>query len=114
LSYNNKITSQLVLDLFRRDGKFRVETNISGHAIREVLAQRQKGKWKPIVFYQGKCVMIYLNFNILFLFLSIFLDFIFLFLLILFYFKNFRGTLLQSHDVTHNNYVIGLEHYKKD
>ena len=36
----DKITSQLVLDLFRREGKFRVETNISGYAIREVLAQR--------------------------------------------------------------------------
>jgi len=33
-----KITSQLVLALPRREGKFRVETDASGHAIREVLS----------------------------------------------------------------------------
>ena len=27
-----------------------METDISGHAIRGVLSQEQKGKWKPIVF----------------------------------------------------------------
>ena len=45
-----KITSQPVLSLPRREGKFRVETDASGHAIGEVLSQEQNGKWKPIAF----------------------------------------------------------------
>ena len=45
-----KITSQLVLALPKREGKFRVEMNASGHAIGEVLSQEQEGKWKPIAF----------------------------------------------------------------
>jgi len=45
-----KITSQLVLSLPRREGKFRVETDASGHAIGGVLSQEQDGKWKPIAF----------------------------------------------------------------
>ena len=45
-----KITSQPVLSLPRREGKFRVETDTSGHAIRRVLSQEQDGKWKPIAF----------------------------------------------------------------
>ena len=45
-----KITSQPVLALPRREGKFRVETDVSGHAIGGVLSQGQDGKWKPIVF----------------------------------------------------------------
>ena len=45
-----KITSQPVLALPKREGKFRVEMNASGHAIRGVLFQEQDGKWKPIVF----------------------------------------------------------------
>jgi len=45
-----KITSQPVLALPRRKGKFRVETDAPGHAIRGVLSQEQEGKWKPIVF----------------------------------------------------------------
>ena len=45
-----KITSQLVLSLPRREGKFRVETDASGHAIGGVLSQEQNGKWKPIAF----------------------------------------------------------------
>jgi len=45
-----KITSQPVLSLPRREGKFRVETDALGHAIRGVLSQEQNGKWKPIVF----------------------------------------------------------------
>jgi len=44
-----KITSQLVLSLPKREGKFRVETDILGHTI-GVLSQEQDGKWKPIVF----------------------------------------------------------------
>jgi len=45
-----KITSQPVLSLPRREGKFRVETDVSGHAIGGVLSQEQEGKWKPIAF----------------------------------------------------------------
>ena len=45
-----KITSQLVLSLPRREGKFRVETDASGYAIRGVLSQEQEGKWKSIAF----------------------------------------------------------------
>jgi len=39
-----KITSQLVLALPRREGKFRVETDASGHTIEGVLFQEQEGK----------------------------------------------------------------------
>ena len=46
----DKITSQLVLALPKKEGKFRVETNASRHAIRGVLSQEQDSKWKPIVF----------------------------------------------------------------
>jgi len=45
-----KITSQPVLALPKREGKFRVETDTSGHAIGGVLSQEQEGKWKPIAF----------------------------------------------------------------
>jgi len=46
----NKITSQLVLSLPKREGKFQVETDALGHAIGEVLSQEQEGKWKLIAF----------------------------------------------------------------
>jgi len=39
-----KITSQPVLALSKREGKFRVETNASGYAIGGVLSQEQEGK----------------------------------------------------------------------
>ena len=39
-----KITSQLVLSLSKREGKFRVKTDVSEHAIGEVLSQEQEGK----------------------------------------------------------------------
>ena len=45
-----KITSQLVLSLLKREGKFRVETYTSRHTIEGVLSQEQEGKWKLIVF----------------------------------------------------------------
>ena len=45
-----KITSQSVLTLPKREGKFKVETDISGHTIKGVLSQKQEGKWKPITF----------------------------------------------------------------
>ena len=34
----------------KREEKFRVETDTSGHVIRGVLSQKQEGKWKLIVF----------------------------------------------------------------
>jgi len=34
----------------KREEKFRVETDISGHAIGGVLSQEQDEKWKPIAF----------------------------------------------------------------
>jgi len=45
-----KITSQPVLSLLKRKGKFRVETDVSEHAIGRVLSQEQEGKWKLIAF----------------------------------------------------------------
>jgi len=45
-----KITSQLVLILLKRKGKFWIETNTSGHAIGGVFLQEQDSKWKPITF----------------------------------------------------------------
>ena len=45
-----KIMSQLVLSLPKREEKFRMEIDASGHAIGEVLSQEQDGKWKPIAF----------------------------------------------------------------
>ena len=45
-----KIMSQPVLSLPKREGKFRVETDASGPAIGGVLSQEQDGKWKPIAF----------------------------------------------------------------
>ena len=46
----DKITSQLVLALSKREGKFWVEIDTSSHAIGGVLSQEQEGKWKPITF----------------------------------------------------------------
>jgi len=39
-----------VLSLLKREEKFRVEMDTSGHVIGEVLSQEQDGKWKPIAF----------------------------------------------------------------
>jgi len=46
----DKITSQPVLALPKREGKFQVETDTSGYAIEGVLLQEQEGKWRPIAF----------------------------------------------------------------
>ena len=46
----DKITSQPVLALPKREGKFRVETDVLGHTIGEVLFWEQKEKQKPIAF----------------------------------------------------------------
>ena len=45
-----KITSQLVLILPKREEKFQIETNTSEHAIEEVLSQEQDRKWRHIIF----------------------------------------------------------------
>ena len=45
-----KITNQPILILLRREEKFRIKTNASRHIIREILSQKQEGKWKPIMF----------------------------------------------------------------
>ena len=45
-----KIISQPVLSLLKKEGKFRVKTDTSEHAIGEVLSQEQERKWKPIAF----------------------------------------------------------------
>jgi len=42
----DKITSQPVLSLPKREGKFQVKTDVLGHAIEKVL----EGKWKLIAF----------------------------------------------------------------
>ena len=49
-----KITSQPALSLPKREGKFRVETDTSEHAIGGVLSQDQDGKWRPIAFLSRK------------------------------------------------------------
>ena len=45
-----KITDQPILALSKREGKFKVKTNTSGHAIERVLSQKHEGKWKLITF----------------------------------------------------------------
>ena len=45
-----KITSQLVHALSKREENFRVETDISEHIIEGVLFQEQEEKCKPIIF----------------------------------------------------------------
>ena len=45
-----KITTQPVLALPRREGKFRVKVDVSGYTIGGVLSQEQEGKWKLVAF----------------------------------------------------------------
>ena len=59
-----KITSQLVYALSRREGKFRVETNISEHTIGRVLPQEQEEKWKPITFLSRTIQVVERNYEI--------------------------------------------------
>jgi len=59
-----KIMSQPILSLPRREGKFRVETDTSGHAIGGVLSQEQDGKWKPIAFLSRTMQAVEQNYKI--------------------------------------------------
>jgi len=59
-----KITSQLVLTLPRREGKFRVETDILEHTIGGVWSQKQEGKWKLIVFLPRTIQIAEINYKI--------------------------------------------------
>ena len=59
-----KITSQLVLSLLKREGKFRVETNTLEHAIGGVLSQEQEGKWKLIAFLSRTMQLVERNYEI--------------------------------------------------
>ena len=59
-----KITSQLVLSLLKRKGKFRVKTNASEHTIGEILSQEQEGKWKPIAFLSRTMQLVERNYKI--------------------------------------------------
>ena len=59
-----KITSQPVLSLLRREGKFRVKMDASGHAIGGVLSQEQDGKWKPIAFLSRTMQAVEQNYKI--------------------------------------------------
>ena len=45
-----KITSQPVLILLKREGKLQIKTDALRHTIRGVLFQEQKEKWRPIMF----------------------------------------------------------------
>jgi len=59
-----KITSQPVLSLLKREGKFRVEMDTSGYAIGGVLSQEQEGKWKPIAFLSRTMQPVEMNYEI--------------------------------------------------
>jgi len=60
----DKITSQPVLSLPKREGKFRVEMDTSGHAIGGVLSQEQERKWKPIAFLSRTMQLVERNYEI--------------------------------------------------
>jgi len=60
----DKITSQPVLFLPKREGKFKVKIDTSGYAIRRVLFQEQEGKWKPIVFLSRTIQSVERNYEI--------------------------------------------------
>ena len=59
-----KITSQPVLFLLERDGKFRIEMNASEHAIEGVLFQEQEGKQRPIAFLSRMIQLVERNYEI--------------------------------------------------
>ena len=59
-----KIISQPVLSLPRRERKLRVETDASEHTIGGVLSQEQDGKWKPIAFLSRTMQAVEQNYEI--------------------------------------------------
>ena len=59
-----KITSQPVLSLLKKEGKFRVETDALEYTIEEVLSQEQEGKWKPIAFLSRTMQLVERNYEI--------------------------------------------------
>ena len=59
-----KIISQLVLSFPKMEGKFRIETDTSEHAIGGVLSQEQEGKWKPIAFLSRIMQLVERNYEI--------------------------------------------------
>ena len=59
-----KITSQPVLSLPKREGKFRVETDTSGYVIGGVLFQEQEGKWKLVSFLSRTMQLVERNYEI--------------------------------------------------
>ena len=59
-----KITSQPVLSLPRREGKFRIEMDASGHTIGGVLSQEQERKWRPIAFLSRTMQTVERNYEI--------------------------------------------------
>ena len=60
----DKITSQPVLTLSKREEKFRVKTDALGHMIRKVLFQEQEGKWKHITFLSRTMQLVEKNYKI--------------------------------------------------
>ena len=59
-----KITSQPVFALLKREGKFQVENDASGHTIGGILSQEQDGKWRPIVFLSRSIQLAEWNYEI--------------------------------------------------
>jgi len=60
----DKITSQLVLALPKREGNFQVETDASGHAIGGVLSQEQDRKWRSIAFLSRIMQLVEWNYEV--------------------------------------------------
>jgi len=60
----DKITSQPVLALPKREGNFQVETDASGHAIGGVLSQEQDRKWRSIAFLSRIMQLVEWNYEV--------------------------------------------------
>jgi len=62
--FKDKIISQLVFFLLKRDSKFRIETDTSEHAIERVLFQEQDGKWRSIALLSRIIQLVERNYKI--------------------------------------------------